>query len=100
MRLDSIPVDRPSRRKAAERAVVLVGRLDARLDTLRPTETEEPSGSPVGRAWDTLLGTVARAPLRADELLAAATPPRAKNDQVYPTRRRAAAPKVVAAVHR
>lgn len=90
MRLDLIPVDRPSRRKAAERAIVLVGRLDACLNTLRPTETEEPSGTPVGRAWDTLIGTVARATLRADELLEAVTPPRAKNDQVYRTRRRAA----------
>ena len=67
-----------------------MNRLDAYLDKLRPTETEEPTDSPVGRAWDTLLGTVARATLRADELLEAATPPRPKNDQVFPTRRRAA----------
>ena len=90
MRLDSIPVDRPTRCKAAQRAVVLVGRLDACLHTLRPTETEASPDSTEGRAWDTLIGTVARATLRADELLAAATPPRAKNDQVYRTRRRAA----------
>ena len=90
MRLDSIPVDRPTRRKAAQRAVVLVGRLDARLDALRPTQAEASPDSAVGRAWDTLIGTVARATLRADELLEAATPPSAKNDQVYRTRRRAA----------
>ena len=67
-----------------------MNRLDARLDKLRPTETEEPADSPVGRAWDTLLGTVTRATLRADELLEASTPARPKNDQAFPTRRRAA----------
>jgi len=77
-----------------------VNRLDAYLDKLRPTETEASPDSTEGRAWDALIGSVIRATLRADELLEAATPPRPKNDQAFPTRRRAAAAKEVAAVHR
>ncbi len=83
-----VPVERPSRRKAAEKAALAVGKLDALLDTLRPTDAEAAAGSPVGRAWDSLIGAVARAQLRADGLLEAVTPPRPKNDQVFQKRRR------------
>ena len=86
VRLDSIPVGRPSRRNAAEKAVVAVNRLDSFLDGLRPTDTEAAAGSPVGRAWASLIGAVARAQLRADELLESVTPARPKNDQVFQKR--------------
>ena len=68
--------------------MLAVGKLDAVLGTLRPTEAEVATNSPVGRAWDSLIGTVARAQLRADELLEVVAPPRPKNDSALPTRRK------------
>lgn len=59
---------------AARKAMYAVSRLDAMLDALRPTEAEVPPETPLGRAWSGLIGSVARATLRADELIEAVTP--------------------------
>ena len=51
-----------------------MSRLEAYLDSLRPTETEAPPDTPLGRAWAGLVGSVTRAGLRADELVETVTP--------------------------
>ncbi len=51
-----------------------VEKLDALLDSIRPTEAEAPPDTPLGTAWDSLIGSVARAQMRADDLITAVTP--------------------------
>ena len=74
MTFDAKPVDPLSPTAAARKAMVAVNKLDALLDSIRPAETEAHPHGQLGQAWDRLLGTVARASLRADELVEAVTP--------------------------
>ena len=56
------------------KALELVRGLDVRLAELRPCHDEVPRDGPVARAWDVLIGSVARTEMRADELLVASQP--------------------------
>jgi len=74
MSFDERPVERPTRINAARKAAREVAKLDELLDELAPIDAEAHPESPQGRAWTALVGTVARATLRADELVEAETP--------------------------
>ena len=68
------PKARPQVASAAMKALELVRGLDVRLAELRPCHDEVPRDGPVARAWDVLIGSVARTEMRADELLVASQP--------------------------
>lgn len=74
MSFDERPVERPSRINAARLAAREVTKLDELLDELAPLDVEAHPESPQGRAWAGLVGIVARATLRADEVIEAETP--------------------------
>ena len=68
------PKARPQGASAALKALELVRGLDVRLTELRPCHNEVEPDGPVARAWDTLIGAIARAEMRGDELVEAAAP--------------------------
>ena len=75
---------------AARKALEAVRALDVRLDALRPHSDETPPDGPTAHAWDALIGAIARAEMRADELVEAAAPFVAKKHAFV---RRAPAPR-------
>ena len=72
--IEEKPVDRPLAALAAGRASRAVEKLDAYLDRIRPTEAEAHPNSELGRAWDSLIGTVVKAGLRAEDVCEMSTP--------------------------
>ena len=59
---------------AARKAVRAIAQLDELLDDLRPLDSEAHPDTRAGRAWAQLVGSVARAGLRADDVLDVETP--------------------------
>ena len=68
------PVERPARNHAGRWAAREVTKLEELLDELALLDVEAHPESPQGRAWAGLVGIVARATLRADEVIEAETP--------------------------
>ena len=65
---------RPQGASAAQKALRLVRALDMQLDELRPRYDETPPDGPTAHAWDALVGAIARAEMRGDELVEATAP--------------------------
>ena len=63
---------------AARKAVRAIAQLDELLDDLRPLDSEAHPDTRAGRAWAQLVGSVARAGLRADAVLKAEEPLKVK----------------------